>query len=58
MNQISGLIITAVAGVGVVTPILGMAVDYAGISAGAVVILCCVVYLIFSAFTIHSKVSH
>ena len=58
MNQISGLIITAVAGGGVVTPILGMAVDYAGISAGAVVILCCVVYLIFSAFTIHSKVSH
>ena len=50
MNQISGLMITAVAGGGVVTPILGMALDFAGITAGLSVILLCVLYLIYCAF--------
>ena len=50
MNQISGLMITAVAGGGVVTPLLGMALDLAGITAGLSVILLCVLYLIYCAF--------
>lgn len=50
MNQISGLMITAVAGGGVVTPLLGMALDFAGVTAGLSVILLCVLYLIYCAF--------
>ena len=46
MNQISGLMITAVAGGGVVTPLLGMALDFAGVTAVLSVILLCVLYLI------------
>lgn len=52
MNQISGLMITAVAGGGVVTPILGIALDFAGITAGLSVILLCVLYLIYCAFDV------
>ena len=43
MNQISGLMLTAVAGGGVVTPVIGFAIDNAGITAGSLfVILLCV----------------
>ena len=50
INQISGLMITAVAGGGIVSPILGFAIDSAGITAGLFVIFCCVIYLTFCAF--------
>lgn len=52
MNQISGLMITAVAGGGVVTPILGFAIDLGGITAGLFVVLLCVAYLMYCAFGI------
>lgn len=52
INQISGLMITAVAGGGIVTPFLGMAIDVAGITAGVAVILVCVLYLVYSSFVV------
>ena len=55
MNQISGLMITAVAGSGVVTPILGFAIDLGGITAGLFVVLLCVAYLMYCAFGIKVK---
>ena len=55
MNQISGLMITAVAGGGVVTPILGFAIDLGGITAGLFVVLLCVAYLMYWAFGIKVK---
>lgn len=55
MNQISGLMITAVAGGGVVTPILGFAIDLGGITAGLFVVLQCVAYLMYCAFGIKVK---
>lgn len=51
-NLISGLMITAVAGGGAVTPIIGAATDTVGISGGVVVILICVLYLTYCAFGI------
>ena len=55
MNQISGLMITAVAGGGVVTPVLGFAIDLGGITAGLFVVLLCVAYLMYCAFGIKVK---
>ena len=55
MNQISALMITAVAGGGVVTPILGFAIDLGGITAGLFVVLLCVAYLMYCAFGIKVK---
>ena len=55
MNQISGLMITAVAGGGVVTPILGFAIDLGGITVGLFVVLLCVTYLMCCAFGIKVK---
>lgn len=55
MNQISGLMITAVAGGGAVTPILGFAIDLGGITAGLFVVLLCVAYLMYCAFGIKVK---
>ena len=52
INQISGLMITAVAGGGIISPILGFAIDTAGITAGLFVIFCCVIYLTFCAFKV------
>ncbi len=49
-NQISGLMITAVAGGGAVTPIIGIATDSVGIVGGVFVILVCVLYLTYCAF--------
>ena len=43
-NQISGLMITAVAGGGIVTPIIGFAIGSVGVIGGVVVILACVLY--------------
>ena len=51
-NQISGLMITAVAGGGVVTPIIGYAIGTVGIIGGIIVTLVCVFYLAYCAFGI------
>lgn len=49
-NQISGLMITAVAGGGVITPVIGFAIGAIGIIGGILVTLCCVLYLTYCAF--------
>lgn len=49
-NLISGLMITAVAGGGAVTPLIGVAIDGVGMIGGVFVILCCVFYLTYCAF--------
>lgn len=51
-NQISGLMITAVSGGGVVTPLVGFAIGAVGIIGGILVTLCCVLYLTYCAFEI------
>lgn len=51
-NQISGLMITAVAGGGVVTPVIGFAIGTVGIIGGVVVTLACVLYLTYCTFGI------
>lgn len=49
-NQISGLMITAVAGGGVVTPVIGFAIGTVGVIGGVFVTLACVFYLTYCAF--------
>lgn len=51
-NQISGLMITAVAGGGIVTPLIGFAIGTVGITGGITVTLLCVCYLTYCAFGI------
>ena len=51
-NQISGLMITAVAGGGVVSPVIGFAIGTAGVIGGVFVTLACVCYLTYCAFGI------
>lgn len=55
VNQVSGLMITAVAGGGIVTPVLGFLIDVAGITAGLSVILLCILYLVYCAFSPNSS---
>lgn len=57
-NQISGLMITAVAGGGVVTPVIGFAIGTVGIIGGVVVTLACVLYLMYCAFGIKVTSCH
>ena len=55
-NLISGLMITAVAGGGAATPLIGWATDtYNSISAGICILLICVGYLCFCSFSRVSK---
>jgi FHS family L-fucose permease-like MFS transporter len=50
-NLISGLLITAVAGGGAATPVIGFVTDWSGtITAGVFVLLACALYLTFCAF--------
>ena len=49
-NQISGLMSTAIAGGGIVTPVIGFAIGGAGIIGGVWVTLACVLYLVYCAF--------
>lgn len=54
-NLISGLMITAVAGGGAVTPLIGWATDFFGnITAGICMLLICAFYLTYCAFGIHT----
>ncbi len=55
-NLISGLMITAVAGGGAVTPLIGFATDMAGITCGVCVLLVCAFYLTFCAFGVKPAV--
>lgn len=55
-NLISGLMITAVAGGGAVTPFIGFATDMAGsITGGILVLLVCAGYLTYCAFGVKTK---
>lgn len=54
-NQLSGLMITAIAGGGVVTPVIGFAIGTVGIIGGIAVTLACVIYLTYCAFGIRIK---
>lgn len=54
-NQISGLMITAIAGGAVVTPVMGFAIETVGILGGVGVTLLCVLYLTYCAFGIKVK---
>lgn len=56
-NQISGLMITAVAGGGVVTPVIGFAIGTVGITGGIIVTLVCVLYLTYCAFGVKSNIA-
>lgn len=56
-NQISGLMITAIAGGGVVTPVIGFAIGMVGIIGGVLVTLCCVLYLTYCAFGIKTAIT-
>lgn len=49
-NEISGLMITAVSGGGIVTPVIGFAIGAVGIIGGVFVTLLCVLYLTYCAF--------
>lgn len=51
-NQISGLMITAVAGGEVVTPVMGVAIGAVGIVGGVLVTLACMLYLAWCAFMV------
>jgi fucose permease len=54
-NLISGLMITAVAGGGAATPLIGLATDAAGtITAGVCVLLICAGYLTYCAFGVQA----
>ena len=53
-NQISGLMITAIAGGAVIPPALGLAIDLAAIEGGVFVILLCVCYLTWCAFGVRT----
>lgn len=55
-NLISGLMITAVAGGGAVTPLIGWATDaFSGITAGVCVLMVCAAYLAYCAFGIRKN---
>lgn len=49
-NQLSGLMMTAIAGGAIVTPVLGLSIAYFGLVGGLAVILCCILYLTACAF--------
>lgn len=55
VNQISGLMITAIAGGGVVSPIIGFAIGTVGVIGGVFVTLFCVLYLTYCAFGVKIK---
>lgn len=54
-NEISGLMITAVAGGGVITPVLGLVVELVGVTGGILVTVCCALYLCYCAFGVEKR---
>lgn len=55
-NQVSGLMITAIAGGAVVTPLIGLITSFVGITGGIWVTLGCVLYLTYCAFNKQLKI--
>jgi len=55
VNQISGLMITAIAGGGIISPIIGFAIGTVGVIGGVFVTLVCVLYLTYCAFGVKIK---
>lgn len=56
-NEISGLMITAIAGGAVVTPVIGAITPMVGVTAGIWVTMVCVAYLVYCAFACGNNVS-
>lgn len=56
-NGISGLMVTAISGSALVTPVIGFSMELTGLNGGLYVIMTCVAYLCFCAFS-HSKVNN
>ena len=56
-NEISGLMITAIAGGGAVTPVIGLVTTENSMVGGVFVIMACVFYLTYCAFGIKVKTS-
>lgn len=54
-NEVSGLMMTAVSGGAVVTPVIGFCISHFGITSAVFVILFCALYLAYCAFSIAHK---
>lgn len=50
-NEISGLMITAVAGGAIIPPLIGLALSIIGIIGGFLILLLCIIYLTYLAFS-------
>ena len=56
-NEISGLMVTGVAGGAIIPPLMGFATDYIGTQQGAVgIIILCAVYLVYCSFRLNNSV--
>jgi FHS family L-fucose permease-like MFS transporter len=56
-NEISGLMVTGVAGGAIIPPLMGFATDYIGTQQGAVgIIILCAVYLVYCSFKLNNSV--
>lgn len=56
-NEISGLMMTAISGGAIVTPVLGFCIGSFGLAGGVAVILVCAAYLTLCAFSVSHKTS-
>ena len=54
-NEVSGLMVTAISGGALVTPVIGFSIGLMGINGGLYVIMICAVYLAACAFKMKSK---
>lgn len=54
-NDISGLMMTAVSGGAVITPVIGFCISRYGVTSSVLVILVCALYLALCAFTVNDK---
>ena len=56
-NEISGLMVTGVAGGAIIPPLMGFATDYIGTQQGAVgIITLCAVYLVYCSFRLNNSI--
>ena len=56
-NEISGLMVTGVAGGAIIPPLMGFATDYIGTQQGAVgIIILCAVYLVYCSFRLNNSI--
>ena len=54
-NEISGLMVTAISGGALVTPVIGYCMELAGVNGGLYVIMACAIYLAVCAFAVRNK---